>query len=95
MQKKQQQISRKKAWLEKPFRLTVGEAKAPMAVLKDFFGYYDLLSVHDHISLLVNNIPDNAPAFMDTTEFVHDIEKLVEANFFLLRKNAKKAKKTE
>ncbi|SKD08441.1 hypothetical protein SAMN05660461_4325 [Chitinophaga ginsengisegetis] len=88
MQKRQHQISRKKAWLEKPFKLTVGEMKAPTSVIKGFFMTYDLPAIHDHFSLLLNNVPNNISAFLDALEFIDNVEKLVEANHFLLRKNS-------
>lgn len=94
MQKKQKHLS-KKAWLAKPFRLTVGEMKNPLSVLKEFFNIYDLVDINDRIGKLLNSFPDADPDLLDTIEFTQDLEKLIEANHFLLKKGAKKIRTSQ
>ncbi|MEI3799610.1 MULTISPECIES: hypothetical protein [unclassified Chitinophaga] len=93
--RKKNHVSPKKVWLEKPFRLTVGEMKNPLSVLKGFFNIYDLVNVNDHIGKLLNSFPDADPELLDTIEFTQDLEKLIEANHFLLKKSTKKTRTSQ
>ncbi|TWF44678.1 hypothetical protein FHW36_101599 [Chitinophaga polysaccharea] len=95
MKEKQQTGPQKKARAEKPLRLTPGEMKAPISVSKEFFSIYNLLAAHDHFTLLLNNLPDNNPDSLNAIEFVGDVEKLLEANFFLIKKSVKRVKRVK